>query len=67
MRDYFAAAIRPAAVMALIKKLNDPEFFEQRLRAMQHLVEMSALSEHLFFTTLTPLGMLENMTKGRYE
>lgn len=67
LSDYFAATTRPAAVMSLINELNDSRFFKQRLRAMQRLVEVSALGQTLCITTLTPLGMLEDMTKGRVE
>lgn len=65
--EYFAASKRPAATISLIDELNDVEFSTQRLTAMHHIVQMSGPDQHMMITDLTPLGLLEDMTKGRIE
>lgn len=67
LRNYFSATTRPAATMSLIEKLNDPGFFEACIPALQNTVRMASPGHRIMITDLTPLGMLEDMTKGRVE
>lgn len=53
--------------MLMIQKLNDPDFFPERIAAMHQLLASFPHGEQLRITGSTPLGMLEDMTAGRVE
>ncbi|KAK0261622.1 hypothetical protein LTR35_017814 [Friedmanniomyces endolithicus] len=64
LQDYFASAIRPAAILLLLQALNDADMVRQHADQMRHLISKALPSQESRIGQMTPLGMLHKMTTG---
>ena len=67
LQTYFARARRPAATLLLLEQLNDANFARTRSTWMRQLVKTALPGSEMALAESTPLGMLEDMIKGRVE
>ncbi|KAK3669704.1 hypothetical protein LTR78_010387 [Recurvomyces mirabilis] len=63
LQIYFARARRPAALLLLVKGLNDPDLCEKHCPWMRQLVANATLAEPLILLRSTPLSMLQDRVK----
>ncbi|KAK6442637.1 hypothetical protein LTR95_001116 [Oleoguttula sp. CCFEE 5521] len=63
LQIYFARARRPAALLLLVKGLNDPDLCEKHCPWMRQLVANATLAEPLILLRSTPLSMLQDRAK----
>ena len=67
LKAYFSPARRPAAVLLLLQQLNNADFIRERSTAMAQLVKDALPGNDVTLSQLTPLGRLEDMTRGGVE
>ncbi|KAK0260730.1 hypothetical protein LTR35_017947 [Friedmanniomyces endolithicus] len=64
LQIYFASATRPAAILLLLQALNDTDMIRQHADQMRHLISKALPSQESRIGQMTPLGMLQKMTRG---
>ena len=63
-KEYLGSSKRPMAIMLLVKELNDSNYMAEHLHWMHHLISKALPGKESYFQQLTPLRMLQDLSRG---